>query len=424
MSYSVKIAWLLNILSLSVAVQAQTPISVLPYLPGEAAVKEALLGSPLMEVARSKKQVGSLRAQIIDAGSAEYILRSNLQRRQDVLSGAQLRESMLSIERPIRFWGKRGIDADLSEQTQAFAAIEYADAMHEGARELMHYWFAYLRALVDKENAATNFELTSKMLRLAQIQYKQGEISQLDEQLAKAEFDRVSSVHSVAEGQLLSAKSAFVSRYPGLSLPTQIPKALRLIVGEDLPALSEPLQDMRREFLEKNHELNMMRSDAKRLRLVADRALRDRWPDPTLGVFTARERSGAENISGVLFSIALPGSNREFHASAAATEAQAASDKIRLAEQQLGAMFENMWHQFQNKRTAAESLKSAWQGQALALEKTLKAYSLGEGGLSQVLMISRLASENLNAAEHMRIEIAELMALIRLDLHQIWDFDD
>jgi hypothetical protein len=39
-------------------------------------------------------------------------------------------------------------------------------------------------------------------------------------------------------------------------------------------------------------------------------------------------------------------------------------------------------------------------------------------------MIARMASDNLNAAEHMQLEVIELLALIRLDMHQIWDFDE
>jgi hypothetical protein len=105
-------------------------------------------------------------------------------------------------------------------------------------------------------------------------------------------------------------------------------------------------------------------------------------------------------------------------------DAQAASDKVLLAEQQLGAMFDSMWIQFQHKRTAADNLKSAAQRQALASEKSVKAYTLGEGSLSGVLLIARLASDNLNAAERMQLEVVELLALIRLDLHQIWDFDE
>jgi cobalt-zinc-cadmium efflux system outer membrane protein len=181
---------------------------------------------------------------------------------------------------------------------------------------------------------------------------------------------------------------------------------------------------MRQEFLDKNHELNMMRVDAQRLRLAADRASRDRLPDPTLGVFSGRERAGAETISGVMFSMPFPSASRFHHASAAVADAQVASDKVLLAEQQLGAMFDNMWIQFQHKRTAADNLKSAAQRQALAAEKSVKAYTLGEGSLSDVLLIARLASDNLNAAERMQLEVVELLALIRLDLHQIWDFDE
>ena len=83
-----------------------------------------------------------------------------------------------------------------------------------------------------------------------------------------------------------------------------------------------------------------------------------------------------------------------------------------------------MWIQFQHKRMAAESLKSAAQRQALAAEKSVKAYTLGEGSLSDVLLIARMGSDNLNAAERMQIEVVELLALMRLDLHQIWDFDE
>jgi len=402
-----------------------TVASVLaPYLPAEAAVKDALISSPLMQAARSKKEAGTARAKGIDSGTAEFTLRSTSQRRRDVSAGTQLHESMVSIERPVRFWGKRGMDADLATQTQAFADIEYADAMHEGARELMRSWFAYLRALADQKNAVTTFDLAAKMQRLTHIQFKHGEISQLDAELANAEFERITAARSVADAQLAASASAFTRRYAGLVLPAHMPAALRFDTAPGLSALTEPMSVMRQEFLDKNHELNMMRVDAQRLRLAADRASRDRLPDPTLGVFSGRERAGAETISGVMFSMPFPSASRFHHASAVVADAQTASDKVLLAEQQLGAMFDSMWIPFQHKRTAADSLKSAAQRQALAAEKSVKAYTLGEGSLSDVLLMARMASDNLNAAERMQLEVVELLALIRLDLHQIWDFDE
>ena len=125
-----------------------------------------------------------------------------------------------------------------------------------------------------------------------------------------------------------------------------------------------------------------------------------------------------------MLSIPLSGQSRYQHANALIADAQVASDKVRLAEQQLGALFESMWIQFQYKRSAADNLKSAAQRQAKAAEKSIKAYTLGEGSLSDVLLIARMASDNLNAAQRMQLEVVELLALIRLDLHQLWDFDE
>ena len=92
--------------------------------------------------------------------------------------------------------------------------------------------------------------------------------------------------------------------------------------------------------------------------------------------------------------------------------------------QQLSASFDSMWSQFQHKRQAAESLQLAAQRQALAADKSRKAYALGEGSMADVLQIARTASDNLYAAQRMHIDVVALLALIRLDLHQIWDFDE
>ena len=403
---------------------AQTPVSLTPFLPSEQEVKSALFASPLIDVARSKKDASTARAMGLQAGNAEFTVRASAQRRQEMLMGAQLHETMVSIERPFRAWGKRGVDADLSNQTLALADIEFSDALHEGTRELMHFWFVYLKALVDQKNAESNLDLTQKMYRLTQVQFKQGEISQLDQQLASAEFERVKAADALAKAQVLSSRSAFVQRYPAVTLPTQLPSLLDKQIVQELPALNGSMVSMREDFLIKNHELNMMRIDAKRLQLMAQRAGKDMLPDPTFGVFSAQERSGAERVSGILFSMPLPGSVRESHARVSMAEAQAALDKVRLLEQQLGANFDAMWIQFENKRLALQSLKLAFKAQAQAAEKSLKAYALGEGNLAQTLMISRLSSENLSAVEHMNLEVLELLALIRLDLHQMWDFDE
>jgi cobalt-zinc-cadmium efflux system outer membrane protein len=443
-------AWgVLLTLGMSLA-QAQVVVSadavLQSYLPAEVAVKDALLASPLIEGARARRDALNARAQGIAAGTAEFTVRATAQRRREVGPGVSVQESMLSLERPLRAWGKRGMDADLAAQTQALAVIAYADAVHEGSRELLKLWFEHLRAQADVKNAHTTFALAAQMQRLTQSQLKQGEISKLDAELAQAELDRISAARAVAQAQLGTTTSALSRRYPTVELPHADMKVLRAESGEmsrvasmgsatspmngkaTLPTWPEGVNvsmvDQRQEFLEKNHELNMLRVDAQRLRLSAQRASRDRLPDPTVGLFTARERAGSEQVTGVMLSMPLSGEARSHHAAATAADAQAAEDQVRWAEQQLSATFESMWQQLLHKRNAAELLKSAALRQAQAADKARKGYALGEGSLSEVLMMDRLASDNLHAAERMQLEAVELQALIRLDLHQMWDFDD
>jgi outer membrane protein, heavy metal efflux system len=407
---------------------AQADSVLAPYLPAEALVKDALITSPLLQSARAQKESLSAKAERIGVGEQEVTLRSTSQHRVEAINGVRMHESMVSLERPFRFWGKRGLDIDLAEQTQALADIQYADAMHEGARELLQLWFRHARALADQKNANTTFDLASKLQHLTQVQLKHGEISQLDADLAQAEFERVSATRAVAQADLATATAALRSRYPALPLPTVLPVALTLMPAGGqpaaLPAMTDTLAQMRQDFLAKNHELNMLRVDAQRLKLAADRASRDRLPDPTFGVFAGRDRAGAEQVKGISFSMPLSYSSRALHATASVAEAQAASDKVQWAERKLGAEFDSMWQQFAHKRLAAQNLQTAAQRQSLAAEKSVKAYTLGEGSLSDVLLIARMASDNLNAAERMQIEVVELLALIRLDLHQMWDFDE
>ena len=433
-------AWgVLLTLGISLA-QAQVVVSadavLQSYLPADVVVKDALLASPLIDGARSRRDALNARAQGIAAGTAEFTVRATAQRRREVGPGVSVQESMLSLERPLRAWGKRGMDADLAAQTQALAAIAYADAVHEGSRELLKLWFEHLRAQADVKNAQTTFALAAQMQRLTQSQLKQGEISKLDAELAQAELDRISAARAVAQAQWATTASALSRRYPSVALPNanlnasgaKAENPAQALAKSAMPAWPEgshvSLADMRQEFLEKNHELNMLRVDAQRLRLSAQRASRDRLPDPTVGLFTARERAGAEQVTGVMLSMPLSGDARSHHAAAAAADAQAAEDQVRWTEQQLSATFESMWQQLLHKRNAAELLKSAALRQAQAADKARKGYALGEGSLSEVLMMDRLASDNLHAAERMQLEAVELQALIRLDLHQMWDFDE
>jgi outer membrane protein TolC len=326
-------------------------------------------------------------------------------------------EMMVSIEHPVRWWGKAGVDADLSKQMQSLGQLGYSDALHEASRELVSLWFGYLRALSGQKNAERSLEIAKEMNRQALARLRLGEISRLDSELAAAELARAQAAVHMSSSARQTAHRALAGKYPAIPLPEEI----RIFPSPELNGLLNLLQQ---DYLAKNHEINMLRVDAARLEFIAQRTLLDRKPDPTIGIFAASDRGGAEKVAGFSLSIPLAGTARTAQSRAALADVEAAREKVRASEQRLGQEFESHWIHLHHKRLAAEQLRLASQTQQVAAEKTRRAYALGEAVFSDVLAASRNASENRLLSDQMHLEAAELHDLIRLDLHQFWDFDE
>jgi len=389
------------------------------YLPAEAVVKEALLSSPGIQSARAQKEDLSQRANTLRTGTAEFTLRANLQERRVPASQERLNEHTLSLERPVRMWGKSKVDGQLSDKTVALAEIAFNDAMHEASRELMKLWFAQAHAAQAQHHAQQQLSSATQIHQLAQARFKQGEIARMDLELSQAEVQRAQAAQQLAQAELTNATTALVGRYPGL--PPTGPQ--QVINAQDMGDFAESQATLKQAFLKENHELNMLRIEAERLQLWAERARLDRLPDPTVGVYSARDRSGAEQVTGLSLSIPLSGSVRRDTAQATLADAQAAADKVRRLQQQLGAEFDQWWTAFHSKRAAASQLQTAADTQSRAADKSRKAYALGEHSLFEMLMIARAAQEQQFAVSRLQLNMLESLAQLQLELHQIWDFD-
>jgi outer membrane protein TolC len=409
---------LLGLLSLLTLPSLAAP-NAQAYLPAEAVVKEALLASPGIQSARAQKEALNLRAQTLRTGSAEFTLRANLQQRRIPASQERLNEHTLSLERPVRLWGKSAVDGQLSDKTQALAEVAFNDAMHEASRELMKLWFTQVHAALAERHAQQQVSSAAQIHQLAQARFKQGEIARMDLELSQAEVQRAQASQQIAQAELANAATALIGRYPGLPLSS----SQRTIQAQEMGDFSESQATLKQLFLKENHELNMLRIEAERLQLWAERARLDRLPDPTVGVYSARDRGGAEQVTGLSLSMPLSGSVRQNAAQATLADAQAAADKVRRLQQQLSAEFDQWWTGFHSKRAASAQLQLAADTQTRAADKSRKAYALGEHSLFEMLMIARTAQEQQFAASRLQLEMLESLALLQLELHQIWDFD-
>ena len=56
--------------------------------------------------------------------------------------------------------------------------------------------------------------------------------------------------------------------------------------------------------------------------------------------------------------------------------------------------------------------------------RSRKAYALGEGSMADLILIQRTAAEQGRDALRARLDAAEDGALLELDLHRLWDWDE
>jgi hypothetical protein len=396
---------------------AQAQDELKAWLPEAEQVQAIVKTSHGILAAQSQQAAQVQRARATELGPAEFNLRMSQQQRKTFDPSSRFQEQLVSLERPVRWWGKAALDAGLAEQGRQVARIAYADALHEASRELMRQWFALHQLALARDGATAQAALSQELHRQAQLRLKQGDISQLDASLAQAELQRAQAAQAVAQAQWTAAWAQAQKRYPGLPEPVW-PKAQGDVA--DLPAL----QPLMQAFLQNHHELNLRRAEVQRLRLQAERLDRDRWPDPVLGVYAARERAGAENIMGVSVAFALPGSARQAHAAAALAEANQLEEQLQQMTLELGAAFEARWLSLQMQRQALSGLQAAARTQTQAVQQSTKAFAMGEHSMTELIQNRRLAQESLRESQKLQLELVESWALMNLDLHRIWDFDE
>jgi len=396
--------------------QAQT---VQGWLPSTAQVAPVLQASPLIQAVRARQEAQLQRARGLETGSGEWAMRLNLQQRRVRDPQERFAETTLALERPLRLWGKAGMDARLAEQDREVARIGLADALHEASRQLLTQWFTALRARLDADSAERERQLAHELDRQARIRLREGDISQLDARLAEAELQRSEATVRLTQAELARSMAQLQRLYPGLPEP-------RWSQGEaQTPASpSQTLEEALQEFLEHHHELNLLRAEARRQQQLAERIERDRWPDPSVGVYTARERAGTEQLVGVSLAIPLSGTWRESQARAAQAEALALEQHVQQLERELGAQFEARWQLLERQLQALVALRAAATTQRLAADKSMTAYTLGEHSMTELIQNRRLANEQQLATQRLMLDGLHNRAQLELDAHRLWDLDD
>ncbi|WP_149357103.1 TolC family protein [Comamonas testosteroni] len=397
------------------AAQAQS------YLPSETAVRMAVEQSPTVQAADAARRGAQARADGLRVGPHETVVRASGQRRwTHDGSGQRFTEGQIAIERPLRLWGKAAVDAELAEATRATGRLAAQDARHETARQLLALWFAALRAGQARQAAQGNADAAAELANITERRLRVGDAARLEAELAAAEQARMQAALAGAEAAQASARADLCARFPDLC-----PMASTSTDAATLPTPPSGSEtQLRLRYIEHSHEYLLAQSEDALALHQARRTDLERRPDPTVGVFATSERGGSERIAGISISLPLGSAHRASQAAAALADADAALSRRLAVERRLGAEFDVLWSQLKGKRAAATAQAQTVTLQRSATDRAMRAYRAGESGLADLLAARRVLAEAVLAERMSHIDTLESDSRLRLDLHEMWDFDD
>lgn len=403
--------------SASFAQGAQTMAPYPSELPPLGQALDAIRQAPQVQAATAMIDAEAANRDRLAAGPYEWAVRLEGQRRN--INGEQgapnqrYGEWRTALERPLRLPGKAGIDREIGEQGVAQARTALGDALHETARGLLKGWFAWLRERESARQWTLQSESLTRQQQATARRVELGDAPRLELMQSEAASAQANAALAQATARVAVAAAELGARFPALALPAKIaPSTPQALTGN--------LAQWREHLLEQNHELILARSESQHARLLAARTDAERRPDPTIGFHVGSDRGGEERLTGISLSIPLPGQARAANARRETALASAAAQREAAIRARIDA-------EIAAGLASAEATYTSWQRaedaarrieQAAAL--TVRARTLGEAGLGDVLLAQRQANEARLGANSARLDALEARYRLEVDAHRLW----
>jgi outer membrane protein TolC len=403
---------LLLVAALGGPVWAEAPATP-AHLPSTAQAVAAIDADPLVRRARSAAGAAGHGVAAGIARGQEWSLRLQGQQRRFRDGAATSNEWSSQLERPLRLNGKAGIDAELQAVEAHIGRARIGEARHESARALADLWGQVLLARRLQQLAGEQVGLADEQRQAVQRRLRAGDASQLELNLAEAEWREVQREASQAEQALRLAEAALRSRFE-LAPPATLSQPTS-------PAVALPRESWRQRVLDEADPIRAAEGEWQRSQLQARRARADRVPDPTVGVYLAQEGRGNERIVGLSLSVPLGRTGRSERVAQTEAEAGAAAAWRDQVAREIGLEADQTHLQLEGairrQAMAAEAARLA----AANARLTLRAYALGESDLQTLLQARRQAGLAARSEAEAQGEALRWEARQWVDAHEVWN---
>ena len=392
-----------------------------PTLPSFAQLDRLLADTPLLHEAQAMRQAALQNGQALRSGTQEFTGQAQVQQRRIDAppDNGNYAEWQVLINRQIRLPSQAQADNRMADALTTSANAGLIGTRQQLLTDVLAAWFAAQRAQAEAALAQQNLGLMQGQVQALQRRKALGDASVLELEQMQAEEARAQSALLLAQGLASSSRAALEARYPALAgdttLSGQAGSTAQLVLP-DQPA------DALRALVEQNSAtLARDRAALQQAQAKAGQATAARTPQPTVGAYVGADRGGRERIIGLQFAMPFGGPARVSTERAALAEVDAAQWRLRDAQALTLAEFQRLWATSQSQAAGAKAMDQAAQVQIQASVRMLRAYQLGEAGISDWLLARRSALDAVRQALQSRFDAAESAALLKLQAGLLFD---
>ncbi|MFT5531876.1 MAG: cobalt-zinc-cadmium efflux system outer membrane protein [Burkholderiaceae bacterium] len=383
-----------------------------PLLLPTAAVRPLIDQTPSVAAARAGLAVARQDAGLLTDSPYEWTAKVTTQRRT-VDTGARYGEWNAGIERTLRLPDKARADGSLAQATLDEAKARHGEALHDMTRDLLGLWLDWAHAEQGQALSLRHLQASQENLRIVEKRVKAGDAARLDASLARAELAEQQRASIEVKTAVAVAWAHLQARFPGFDRDlSAFPAALPLVGDGSL---------WRARILDQSDELKTAEAQMQKMQARGARAHAEKIPDPTVGLFTASEVGGRERLTGIMFSIPIPGSQRTRHADRSVHADEMSRQEVASKKRQLDAV---IGAGFARTQGAFEGWQIAETGAADMQDNArlmARAYALGEADLQALLSARRQATTAAQNALSAKVAASRSYYGLLVDAHLIWD---
>ncbi len=392
-----------------------------PTLPSFAQLDRLLADTPLLHEAQAMRQAALQNGQVLRSGTQEFTGQAQVQQRRIDAppDNGNYAEWQVLINRQIRLPSQAQADNRMADALTTSANAGLIGARQQLLTDVLAAWFAAQRAQAEAALAQQNLGLMQGQVQALQRRKALGDASVLELEQMQAEEARAQSALLLAQGLASSSRAALEARYPALAGDTTLSGQAGSTVQLALP--DQPADALRALVEQNSATLARDRAALQQAQAKAGQATAARTPQPTVGAYVGSDRGGRERIIGLQFAMPFGGPARVSTERAALAEVDAAQWRLRDAQALTLAEFQRLWATAQSQAAGAKAMDQAAQVQIQASARMLRAYQLGEAGISDWLLARRSALDAVRQALQSRFDAAESAALLKLQAGLLFD---